>query len=837
MFIPIAMSLQNDPNCVQELIEKLEEATTFKKRGKATKRVLDILDSEQKLISWKFNEWDYAKDKIKLPSNARGLFTLLDEPKIAVRGYDKFFNINEVYSTRWEWLEQNTTGPYIVTAKENGCIILISGLEDGTIVVCSKHSTGNREDTTKNHAIAGQLFLEEQLKQLNLTTKDLALKLYELNLTAVAEFCDDGFEEHIIEYKGRDAGLYLHGLNLNKPIFETYSIEKVENFADSWGFKKIDYFIEKNIGDLKLKLDDYSKSGSYNGKEIEGFVIRCKKAEDSSDYFFKFKFEEPYLMYRQWREVTKEYITHKQRSSIKFTKHKFITNKYLDFVIPLLEEEPTVAKDYISGFGIISLRNRFLQHYGKSGPEILNQELLEELEVLNSLDALKIDEKTKFVIIPVATIGCGKTTTAQTLVNLFKNSWGIISNDDIPNGKSAKVVFVKKALEILSTKKVVVLDRNNHQYRERQQIFDDFAAFRDDYFPHDTNVQFICLNFIPEDSNDKELWDTTVQRVFERGDNHQSIKASSESAKVKGIMSGFIKRFQPVITEKEPDSKFHQVIDLNPSGQNSSLTNAEKVLSELNQKYPILVTKVPSVEEVQIAFTSALEYKPNYNKVMSKNSSQESKKNKEKFGRQSNSQNHEKTKSKEKQRKPVFFSIDIPQRQRIISGIDELIQKKAPFLNIENSSWCYLKENNRIQGEFHITLVHVNQGKRGNEHDRNVWANYLTMYESLGSKFESEVFADISLKKLIWNKKIVTILVNVLQIYHKDKILSGLGVANKHPHITVGLVSNEVKPVYSNTLAEEASFETGEGLFDNNLNVLHWEDEFVLKKLPLKVKF
>lgn len=827
-----SMCPQASDDDVRQLIEELENATTLKKRGKATKRVLDVLNSEKKLVSWKFNEWDYAKDKIKLPSNARGLFTLEDEPAIAVRGYDKFFNVNEVAITRWDWLEANTDGPYYVTAKENGCIILISGLQDGTIVVCSKHSTGARDDATKNHAIAGQRFLEKQLQELGLSTQDLAHKLHSLNLTAVAEFCDDDFEEHIIEYKGKDAGLYLHGLNLNKPLFETCPIEEVNKFADEWGFRQVEYFAVSTIKDLEQELSMYSKCGSYHNKEIEGFVVRCKRVlgETKHDYFFKFKFEEPYLMYRQWREVTKEYLHHGKRSEIKFSKHRFITNKYLDFVIPLLDNNTKLAEDYKEGFGIIELRNKFLQSYGKSGPEILNQELLEELEVINSLDTLKIDETTRFVIVPVATIGCGKTTTSQTLVNIYKESWELVSNDDIPNGKNAKTVFIKRGLEALKEgKKLVILDRNNHQYRERQQIFDDFSHLRDDYIPHDINVQFICLNFVSDETDNSELWNTTVKRVLERGDNHQSIKAASESSKVKGIMAGFVKRFQPVVPDKIPDSKFDLIIDLDLSGENSSLENSKKILTSLHELYPVLVDTIPADAIIEKNFDLALRYKPIYTKVMGKSPSQNGT-HKKKQGNEKTEQKRNNGKKKEKT--PVYFSIDIPNQNLVISNIENLLVLKDTSLTYDHSAWNYLKESGRFQEEFHVTLAHCNQKKRGTEREKKVWNSFL---ETVVQQ-KKNVRADIVLKKLIWNKKIMTVVVEISRLYDAQTTEHfDLTSANKYPHITIGILSSDTKPVYSNTLAEEVTFFEGEGIFENDLNVLIWDDDKILQNLPVKV--
>ena len=75
-------------------------------------------------------------------------------------------------------MKTSTHGPYEVTLKENGCIIFISGLSTGDIVVCSKHSTGDRIDDnesdktttatatatapTRNHAKQGEFELLQQ---------------------------------------------------------------------------------------------------------------------------------------------------------------------------------------------------------------------------------------------------------------------------------------------------------------------------------------------------------------------------------------------------------------------------------------------------------------------------------------------------------------------------------------------------------------------------------------------------------------------------------------------------------------------------------------------------
>lgn len=307
MFVPLDPA-HDTTDDVKDLIDKLEESTLLKKYGRCKKFTNIINNTDREITSWKFNEWDYYSktDTKKLPCNARGLFTVNNE--IVVRGYDKFFNVNEVPETKFDFLKNNTTGPYDLTLKENGCIIFISGLLNGDLVVCSKHSTGQRDDLTRNHAIQGEIEIEKQLNKIHKSKKDLGLLLYSLNVTAVTELCNDEFEEHVLPYSKDASGLYLHGLNFNTINFKTYPIQKVNDFATEWGFKTVDYFQKNSFEDLWNCLQEAAKTGTFDNREVEGFVIRCHLNGD--DFFFKFKFEEPYLLYRQFREVTKLSLIH-----------------------------------------------------------------------------------------------------------------------------------------------------------------------------------------------------------------------------------------------------------------------------------------------------------------------------------------------------------------------------------------------------------------------------------------------------------------------------------------------------------------------------------------------
>ncbi|GMM58204.1 tRNA ligase [Maudiozyma humilis] len=796
---------------VKQLVDRLETASQqSNQKGKAYKRTYPIFHSSQKVNSWKFNEWDYGKNNITLPINARGLFILDDaeNPQIVARGYDKFFNIDEVMTTRWEWLEENTTGPYEVTVKSNGCIIFISALEDGTLVVCSKHSTGPRDDVDRNHALAGQEFLMKQLREHNVSSSEFATELYKRNLTAIAEYCDDSFEEHILEYGEKEKGLYLHGLNVNQSEFRTLPMDEVHAFGNKYGFKQTEALCEGNIHTLREFLEKCSLEGSFQGHELEGFVIRCHLKGDGRTFFFKYKFEEPYLMYRQWREVTKEYIENGTRV-FRFKKHKFITNKYLDFAIPLLDSDKELRDQYMKGFGIIKLRNLFLESYGMTGMQILNHEKIKELELRNAVDYDKVDEHTKFLIFPIAVIGCGKTTTAVTLTNLFKDQWEHVQNDDIRGKDKAKLM--KLSLEKLSDPNVkcVFVDRNNHQLRERKQLFEWVDEFKEDYLPYDANIKIIGVSFLSRDDLDT-VKRITTERVLSRGDNHQTIQLTKHGEKkVVGIMSGFWKRFQPVDTENYPDSAFDLMINLKVDSQTSSLSNAKEIIKQIHEKFPVLIPEIPSDENIQAAFNLALEHKPEHTPSVQKNHQQ---------------------KPAVKKLKPSYFSAHICDKEHIFDEVRALVNRNQN--TTDTSAVINMLDSALTQDELHITLSHVVQGKKGDARGKRIWATFMKHYETRMNEISAcilhrrqngepvnndvrETFAcengdhlSYKLGQLYWDDSIVCATVSLVRDTGAESCVSrsdntfvkGLDCTNDIAHITLGILKEGTRASYSNTL-------------------------------------
>ncbi|CAO1639220.1 unnamed protein product [Sympodiomycopsis kandeliae] len=363
-------SLKSDTNpkpLIRSTVHRLPVTTVDKGKGKAD------ITQEYEITSWKTAEFAYRKAASvgigkDLPTLARGLFTVRgsdDGERILVRGYDKFFNVGEMGWTKQEAIERYSSPPYELTFKENGCIIFVAALSPSQLVVTSKHSLGQNRPGTEpgpeagpsagpeadevdelhtstsgtssapssvSHAGKGEEWLDKHLAKAGGKNKaDLAAELWSRGQTAVAELCDDTFEEHVLAYPPEKSGLHLHGLNSNSVSFATEPMEEVEKFAKEWGFIPTRYITLGSMQEVKDFTDRVGTTGEWQGEAIEGFVVRTRIPKDAQHantkqdgiatppyspdqvWFYKVKYDEPYLMYRDWRELTKKMITAKTK--------------------------------------------------------------------------------------------------------------------------------------------------------------------------------------------------------------------------------------------------------------------------------------------------------------------------------------------------------------------------------------------------------------------------------------------------------------------------------------------------------------------------------------------
>ncbi|KAL9104277.1 MAG: hypothetical protein Q9163_000773 [Psora crenata] len=771
-----------DVSEVSGLVKSLEACTKKGGGGKhsatSKKHTYDIGNGIS-VDSWQFKEWDYKRRD--LPTYARGLFTYRKRdgtPEIAVRGYDKFFNVGEVRETNWEHVENQTRGPYELSVKENGCIIFLAGLEGDNLLVCSKHSTGARQDADLSHAVAGEKWVDRHLSTMGKTRSDLARELRRRNVTAVAELCDDQFEEHVLAYEPKDAGLYLHGMNLNLPEFATYPGELVHTFADEWGFKKAQYLMKDDVESMRRFLSQCAETGSYAGRDTEGFVIRCEYRKHGTgggyhNWFFKYKFEEPYLMYRQWRECTKQLICGKPP---KYKKHKKITEEYLNYARRELSRDPSLGKAYNQNHGIIAMRDGFLRERGLKGSEIIRLEQGDEeaLEVVTN----------NVVLLTVASIGCGKTTVALALTRLF--NWGHVQNDNITGKQNRPKQFTTQICNSLANHPVCIGDRNNHQKRERKQIIDDVLSI----IPE---AKFVALQYVHDPKHEMlpSIRRITQERIFARGDNHQTIQAGSKSRQeITSIMEGFLNRFEPVNTQSEPDNAFDEVINLDVAL--SSRENLETVVSFLHNHYPRLVKAMPAPSQLDNAIEAALnDYKPDIKHDLSFKSKKAL--NKQSNGSASHQEQHNGSLKAPNPPKLEYFCIKL-QTSTILSTL------AIVFSNIPTEAanfYHHLQKSRRIQPSFHLTLMHrasIPSHPELWQHLSSLHANAVTQAAQTPHPTFDPILGKcrVRLERVVWDDRLMCIVARLLD--------EGWQSVNEVAHVTVGTARDGIKPKESNDL-------------------------------------
>ena len=207
----------------------------------------------------------------------------------------------------------------------------------------------------------------------------------------------------------------------------------MDAFADEWGFIKTATLVLPTIEEVQSFTSEAGETGKWNGEAVEGFVVRTHVTEPpteqktgeadttrvstnlspykpGSSFFFKVKFDEPYMMYRDWREVTKSLLSIQAKggtmsaAALPNKKMKRAeTQAYVQWVIEDIEKNPELFSEYAKGKGIIATRERYLKYLEEKGGlgEAAAEVVGEDVEMGDTR------EFGKTVIAPVAVPGCG----------------------------------------------------------------------------------------------------------------------------------------------------------------------------------------------------------------------------------------------------------------------------------------------------------------------------------------------------------------------------------------------------------------------------------------------
>ncbi|KAI9145137.1 tRNA ligase kinase domain-containing protein [Paraphysoderma sedebokerense] len=163
-----------------------------------------------------------------------------------------------------------------------------------------------------------------------------------------------------------------------------------------------------------------------------------------------------------------------------------------------------------------------------------------------------LHDSTKVLLIPIATIASGKSTTGKLLSKLY--GFGHIQNDNITVKRRGAQAFQNAILSEFESKRVVFADRNNHLFQHRKGLCDAVSAVYPD-------VWIVALNWGIPSGKEDEVLNVTAARVEARGENHQSL-TPLRTENYRSILHNFINNRDPVSLTSPPDSRINDVIDL-----------------------------------------------------------------------------------------------------------------------------------------------------------------------------------------------------------------------------------------------------------------------------------
>ncbi|KAL7423003.1 tRNA ligase [Cryptotrichosporon argae] len=476
----------------------------------------------------------------------------------------------------------------------------------------------------KVHAEVGRTWVRRTLAKSRKTETELARRLWDENLTAVLELCDDSFEEHVIATPAHFTGLHLHGLNLNTPHFSTLPPAAVSAFAADFGFIPTKYVELDSVDAVRRFTDDVAKTGAWEGDMIEGFVVRATVRDapgpgappyrPRAPFFWKIKFDEPYLLYRQWREVTRVMLdllpAHGKHAKpdevwkrVRTKAKRPEVGLYAEWVGQRIKDEPALFDNYDTG--VVRVRERFLAWTEAEGEKEWaavkagRWKMSQDGGGVARAEAKKGLPK-KYLIVPIAIPGTGKTAIGVALAHLF--GFGHRQSDDVTAKKSAPT-FLRNIVELFRTHDVVYADRNNHLAKHYNELHDIAANTCDKNlrFIHDHDVRLVALAWNIERHPHHRVLRVCADRVVARGENHQTLRPAAHGGEHDHeiIVGSFLRNYESADLELFDATISVELLD----------DPRTALVSVIDGLVDVLKLKRPSEQEIDKALDAAKAYR------------------------------------------------------------------------------------------------------------------------------------------------------------------------------------------------------------------------------------
>ncbi|KAJ2358327.1 trna ligase [Coemansia sp. RSA 2618] len=373
---------------------------------------------------------------------------------------------------------------------------------------------------------------------------------------------------------------------------------------------------------------------------------------------------------------------------------------------------------------------------------------------------------TRVLLMPVASIGCGKTTVALALSRLF--GFGHIQNDNINVKKNARGIFHKKILEEFENHNFVIADRNNHMPVLRQSLVEAMHADL-------VNCRVIALYWDHENAAPADILKHTMGRVISRGEAHQSL-TPKRTSDFRGVMKGFVNKLVPLNLESESDNAIEDIIELDPLADSS--VNLRTVIDALCKMFPDEL-KRPSEEDIDKALERALVYKPTVQKNVG-------------------------SPNNKKEQKPLFFGL-VPSQLKVDKWIEKTVGANS------GAEWDVCRSMLSTGGHdrtYHITLAHM--FSTNTLVAKNIYGGYMELFKK--PELVDSTVVDCTADYIVCNDKVMALRVKSLAVDNSSKQLPGsivkqaessgkasVATVNLVPHITLA-VAKGAKAAHSNEM-------------------------------------
>jgi len=322
-----------------------------------------------------------------------------------------------------------------------------------------------------------------------------------------------------------------------------------------------------------LKKFAESCNGYYNNRAIEGWVIRCRQ-DNGEVFFFKYKYDEPYLLYREWREAMGSYLNNKPM------KYRYPqTHDYMKFIRELYQTDKYLFDNLSKKKGIIKIRKMFLEQYkdGKYVPRLIGS-------------ATKENAKYK-LIVPIGLSGFGKTTIANMLKLLYSNV-AHVENSNFR--KKVDVKFIQDVINAFSSStSIIIADSYNHIRKNREKLINSVNCL----YPN--TLWTVAIHWNIKSVPKKEVLEFIRERVETRGENHKVI-TPERSPDYPFLMKTFLNDSEDIDRTSHEDHFINDVVEVEL--KEDSVSVVKKLIKALN-------LEPKTDEEIENAYKKAIDIK------------------------------------------------------------------------------------------------------------------------------------------------------------------------------------------------------------------------------------